>query len=214
MTITNNFTLRTFREPLNAVRDWWESDKRLEVIESTEVFLGLDLGLHCGYCFATFNPKAGLDPMKDVHFFSGQLDLTGKKYETAPMRFVKMREFLCNVKPTLVAYEEVKYTPPEAVTQYNAMALLGRAATTQGFFEAMMMTVSTYCESATIPATSFPIGTIKKRATGKGNANKAAVIKACNEQFGYELDPDANGHDNVADATFVALLAVEDYCNA
>ena len=54
----------------------------------------------------------------------------------------------------------------------------------------------------------------KRRATGRGNANKAAIIKACNSLFGTKFDPEkyeSSGEDNIADSAFVCLLTCEEY---
>ena len=41
-----------------------------------------------------------------------------------------------------------------------------------------LATLTAWCEHQRIPYQGVPVGTIKKHATGKGNANKAAVIAA------------------------------------
>lgn len=49
-----------------------------------------------------------------------------------------------------------------------------------------------------IPYLGVPVGTIKKFATGKGNANKGMVIKAVREKFGHEKVTDHNEADALA----------------
>ena len=93
-------------------------------------------------------------------------------------------------------------------------AILARAATSCEFFGALKSTVCAWAEENGIPSGSFPIGTIKRRATGKGNANKSDMIKACNDMFRTEFDSEnyeTAGYDNAADSSFVCLLALERY---
>lgn len=61
-----------------------------------------------------------------------------------------------------------------------------------------MAHLTAWCEHHQIPYQGVPVGTIKKHATGKGNASKDAMIAAARERG---LDPQ---DDNEADA--LALL--------
>jgi len=58
--------------------------------------------------------------------------------------------------------------------------------------------VTAWCEHHQIPYEGVPVGTIKRHVTGKGNANKAAMIAAV-ERLGFKP-----ADDNEADA--LALL--------
>ncbi len=69
------------------------------------------------------------------------------------------------------------------------------AAHTYGGF---MGQLTSWCEAHSVPYLGVPVGTIKKHATGKGNANKQAVIDAV-IAFGHSPKD-----DNEADA--LALL--------
>jgi hypothetical protein len=60
----------------------------------------------------------------------------------------------------------------------------------------------------------FSIQAIKRRATGKGNANKEAIIRAANEEFEASLeveDYDKLGTDNIADSLYALVLGLEQY---
>lgn len=61
-----------------------------------------------------------------------------------------------------------------------------------------LATLTAWCEHRHIPYSGVPVGTIKRHATGKGNADKAAVIAAV-RALGY-----SPADDNEADA--IALL--------
>jgi Holliday junction resolvasome RuvABC endonuclease subunit len=64
----------------------------------------------------------------------------------------------------------------------------------------ILATVQKRCEAQCIPYASIPVGTIKKAATGKGNANKTAMIAAAREKWSSVEIED----DNHADALWIA----------
>lgn len=181
----------------------------------TSLVVGLDLGTSCGVSFAYHRLGTPVD-ISTLVMHMGQWDLSAGPYDSGAIRFVRLRQFLSVMKPQLVVYELVKYTPPETVTRFNANAIVARAATPMEWFGALKATVATWCEEHKVPCTGFPIGTIKKRATGKGNASKSDMIKACNKLFGSDMDSEdyeSAGYDNVADSAFVCLLGLEMYAN-
>lgn len=179
----------------------------------TNIVLGLDLGTNCGYSYCYIKEKQLVAP-ENIEMHIGQWDLSAGSYDSGALRFVRLRQFLSILKPDIIAFEDVKYTPSEKLTKFNMHSILARAATSCEFFGALKSTVCTWAEENGIPCGSFPIGTIKKRATGKGNANKSDMIKACNEMFKTDYDPvnyESAGFDNAADSAFVCLLALENY---
>jgi Holliday junction resolvasome RuvABC endonuclease subunit len=74
-------------------------------------------------------------------------------------------------------------------------AVVGISAACYGGFLGQL---SAWCEQHAIPYQGVPVGTIKRHATGKGNANKDAMLDAV-RGWGY-----APIDDNEADA--IALL--------
>ena len=70
-------------------------------------------------------------------------------------------------------------------------------------FGGLLATLTAWCEANGIPYQGVPVGTIKRFATGKGNADKAAVIAAMRAR-GY-----TPGDDNEADAIALLYLARE-----
>ena len=178
-----------------------------------KLVLGLDLGTTTGVTYAYYDPNKKIS-LKETKFFVGQWDLSAGSYDSGAIRFVRLRQFLAITKPDAVFYEFVRNTPAEAVTRYNAGALLARVATSSQLFGAFQAHVCCWCEENDVPCTSFSIQEIKKRATGKGNASKVDVIKAANKEFGLDLDPDgyeSSGVDNVADSVYVCMLGLEQY---
>lgn len=177
----------------------------------SRLILGIDLGTNCGYAYH-FLKKGGEPTVLPAHM--GQWDLSAGPYDSGAIRFVRLRQFLSYTKPDLVCFEDVKYTSPVKPTRVNATAIVARAASVGELFGAFKATVAAWCEENDVPCTSFGIGAIKKRATGKGNANKEALILACNEAFGSTLDTEGyenTGVDNIADAAWVCLMAQEQY---
>ncbi len=194
-------------------RDPWLFADRIKKPARSNLVLGLDLGTSCGYAFTYMLDGQRLDPSK-LAMHLGQFDLSAGQYDSGAIRFVRLRQFLSVMEPDLIAFEDVKYTPAEKPNRFNAGAIVARAATACEWFGGLKATVAAWAEENGVPCTSFPIGTIKKRATGKGNANKGDMIVACNELFGSDMDSkeyESAGYDNIADAAFVCLLALEQY---
>lgn len=124
---------------------------------------------------------------------SGVWDLSTGRHEGGGMRFLRFRAKLNEVfelqgKPRFVAYEEVsRHLGTTAAHVYGGL----------------IAEATELCESLSIPYTAYPVGTIKKFATGKGNAGKAKMIKAAEKQWPGHTFED----DNEADARWIAELA-------
>ena len=190
-----------------------EEVERCRRSSPNKLLLGLDLGSNCGYGWAYHRPGTPLTAADILPHQLGQLDLSAGSYDSGAIRFVRLRHFLAAFRPDAVFYEHVRFTPPK-LTKVNQHAILARTATASEFLGALKATVCTWCEEYGVPCTGFSIQTIKKRATGKGNASKEDVIRACNETFGttFELEGYENsGVDNIADASFCCLLGLEQY---
>ena len=71
-----------------------------------------------------------------------------------------------------------------------------------------MATLTSWCEHHKIPYQGVPVGTIKKHATGKGNASKEDMIAAM-VGMGYQVTD-----DNVADALALLHWALSEVDNA
>jgi hypothetical protein len=175
--------------------------------------LGLDFGTQCGATYALIKPGDIISPALILPRHMAQWDLSVNSFESGALRFVRLRQFLSALKPDLVSWEEVKFTPG-GINKMNANAVLARVSTAAEFLGALKCTAGTWCEENNVPGVGFGIGTIKRRATGRGTADKLAMIKACNDTFGSELDPEGfetTGVHNVADSAFVCLLGLEHY---
>jgi hypothetical protein len=196
------------RDPRLFDRDW----KPVED-PGLRLALGLDLATTTGYAVTYFVPGKPYTVGEYTTSF-GQWDLSAGPNDSGAIRFVRLRQFLAVVRPEIVFYEDVKHVPPDMPNLINLTAILARAARPIEFLGALKATVACWCEEHDIPCVGFPIGAIKKRATGHGGANKVAMIDACNKLFKAGLDPDGyetSGADNVADACFCMLLGIESY---
>ena len=197
------------KQDMQRCPDAMSSKVESERPEKSKLILGLDLGTSCGYSYR-FVTKGSKEPSR---VYAGQLDLSAGPYDSGAIRFIRLRHFLAAIKPDLVAFEDVRYTPPNTGFQ-SVGAILARAAPACEWFGALKATAATWCEAQGIPITGIPIGTIKKRATGKGNANKADIISACNKEFGFDFDVEgyeSSGVDNIADAVYVCSILAEQY---
>jgi hypothetical protein len=196
------------RDPRLFDRDW----KPVED-PGLRLALGLDLATTTGYAFTYFVPGEPYEIGAHTTGF-GQWDLSAGTYDSGAIRFVRLAQFLAVIRPNIVFFEEVKTVPIEKPTLINLTAILARVARPLQLQGAFMSTVGKWCEEHDIPCQGIPIGAIKKRATGRGNADKVAVIDACNALFQAGLDPEGyenSGVDNVADACFCMLLGIESY---
>ncbi len=113
------------------------------------------------------------------------------------MRFLRFKQWLTEVKQAsgnidAVFYEEVRrHLGVDAAHAYG------------GF----LAHVTAWCEHHEIPYEGVPVGTIKRHATGKGNANKEAMVAAM-QDCGF-----SPGDDNEADALALLQWAREQYMN-
>ena len=67
----------------------------------------------------------------------------------------------------------------------------------------LMATLTAWSELRGVPYEGVPVGTVKRHATGKGNANKDAMIAAARSRGFSPAD------DNEADAIAILLWALE-----
>lgn len=134
--------------------------------------LALDLGTKTGYAVGT----PGAIVSSTQHNERGRFDGGG-------MRFLRFRRWLNDLHHTTrfgeVVFEEVRgHEGTDAAHVYGGL----------------LAVLTAWCEEKQIPYTGIPVGTIKRFATGKGNASKTDVIAAV-QGWGYKPKD-----DNEADA--------------
>lgn len=152
--------------------------------------LALDLGGKCG--FAIYDNGTVVSGTWKLVKTS-----TKKRLERSGYRFVRFWNNLEQIelkgKIDYVYYEEVHaHAGTDAAHAYGA-------------FRGVLML---FCDNRAepIPYDSFGVGTIKKRATGKGNSKKPEMIKAANKKL---LRGRKVIDDNEADSLFILLLGLE-----
>lgn len=136
--------------------------------------LALDLGTACGW--AAGSP--------DSRPLSGVLDLRPGRYSGGGMRFVRFRSALRDLLQgiELVAFEEVRrHLGVDAAHVYGGL----------------LAVLTEECESRSpkIPYEGVPVATIKRHATGRGNADKDAMTAAACRKWTDRAIADDNESD-------------------
>jgi crossover junction endodeoxyribonuclease RuvC len=168
--------------------------------------LGLDLGTRTGFALVAYQPG---DLPKYERTFMGQFDLQVGEWETVTMKFIRLKQFLNFALPDVIFFEDVKQE-----VSVHKMHMMGGIIRSVEMLGALKAHVVSWAEENSVPAHGFTIGTIKKHATGRGNANKVEMIQACNKKFGSEFDHktyESTGVDNTADAAWALDLGMATY---
>lgn len=148
-----------------------------------QVVLTLDLGTATGWAIRT----------RDNGITSGTQSFKPQRFEGGGMRFLRFKRWLTEVKQSVdginvVYFEEVRnHAGVDAAHAYG------------GF----MAHLTAWCEHHDIPYQGVPVGTIKKHATGKGNAGKNDMIAAMHRKGHTPAD------DNEADALALLHWAID-----
>lgn len=147
------------------------------------MILCLDLGTKTG--FAAHSRATGI--------ISGVKDFSTKRNEGGGMRYLEFKRWLDSINKgaiTEVYWEEVRR---HAGTS---------AAHVYGSFQGVLMA---WCEENRIAYKSVPVGTIKRSATGRGNASKQDMIDAA-KALGFNP-----ATDDEADAIHILRYVMEPY---
>ena len=150
--------------------------------------IGIDPGTSCGWAVLSAKDRRIL--------FSGVWDLKARRHEGGGMRFARLNKYL-NELFDAVGKGEVQALFYEEVRRHVGVD----AAHVYGGIIAVL---SSYCEEAKVPYAGIPVATIKKHATGKGNAKKDAMVAAACERWGLR-----EAAEDEADAIFVASAGLD-----
>ena len=145
--------------------------------------LALDLGTTTGWALRGFD---GLVTTGNASFKPGRYDGGGMRY----LRFTNWLTELDRLSGPVgtIWFEEVRrHAGTDAAHVYGGL----------------MASLTSWAELRGIPYEGVPVGTIKRHATGKGNANKAAMIAAAKARGFSPAD------DNEADAIAILHWAIE-----
>ena len=150
---------------------------------SDAVMLCLDLGTTSGWAICS----------ADGLISSGSTQFQNERWQGAGMRFIKFAQFLKTLHESAGPIQMVFF---EEVRRHLGVA----AAHAYGGY---MAHLTAWCEHHGIAYESVPVGTIKRHATGKGNASKAMMIAAAQARGHEPVD------DNEADALALLYWAME-----
>src|SRR3982751_5525246 len=129
----------------------------------------------------------------DSAIVSGTVSFRPSRYDGGGIRYLRFRAWLESIAEDTGSIGAVHY---EEVRRH----LSTDAAHVHG---GLLATLTVWCEQRSIAYQGVPVGTIKRFITGRGNADKAAVIAAVRTR-GYSPTD-----DNEADAIAILLWALE-----
>lgn len=145
--------------------------------------LALDLGTTTGWAIRA----------KEATITHGFVSFKPKRFEGGGMRFLRFKRWLSETESLVTDIHAVYFEEVRRHVGVDAAHVYG----------GLLATLTTWCEHHNIPYQGVPVGTIKKHATGKGNASKDEVIVTMR----------ARGHavtdDNEADALALLHWAIE-----
>tara|TARA_Y100001973_G_scaffold72399_1_gene105564 strand:+ start:2544 stop:3011 length:468 start_codon:yes stop_codon:yes gene_type:complete len=148
-------------------------------------YIGIDIGTSCGYAWT--------DDGKVHSNLSGVADFTPRRHEGGGMRYLRFRRMLATLVDdplsTVVFYEEVA---------------AHKGTTAAHVYGGFLAVLSEWCEERSIPYRGLPVGSIKKHATGLGNASKAKMLASAFSTFGPVQSEDA------ADALWTLSLGLKE----
>ena len=164
--------------------------------------LAIDPGTHCGW--ATWDGQ---------HVESGVQVFDLKRGESPGMRFLRFRRWLHQVVWSLdrdfIIIDPSTYQAPDLLFVYEQAHHRGGAATE--ILVGMTTRIQEFAAEIGAEHASVHSGTLKKFATGKGNASKADMIVAA-EGWGARWGiGDTITDDNIADALLLLAWAREEF---
>ena len=145
--------------------------------------MALDLGTTTGWALS---PPGG--PIA-----SGTVSFRPSRYDGGGMRYLRFRNWLNQLPQGGDVIQAVFFEEVRRHVGTDAAHVFG----------GLLATLTAWCEQRGIAYQGVPVGTIKRHITGKGNADKAAVIAAVRARGFNPTD------DNEADALAILLWATE-----
>jgi hypothetical protein len=152
-------------------------------LRSTPTVLALDLGTTTGWALRAL----------DGLITSGTVSFRPSRYDGGGMRYLRFTNWLTELDQlsgpiAAIWYEEVRrHAGTHAAHVYGGL----------------MATLTAWAELRGVPYAGVPVGTIKRHATGQGNAGKQAMVAAARAREFNPID------DNEADALAIPLWAIE-----
>lgn len=147
------------------------------------MILALDLGTNTGWAVGNAN---GL-------VTSGVQSFKPSRYEGGGMRYLRFKGWLADIKNNCGSIDAIYFEEVRRHAATDAAHVYG----------GLLAILTSWCEHHHIPYQGIPVGTIKKFATGKGNANKEQVVEAAHQ---WATGPIFD--DNEADAICLLTLVL------
>lgn len=151
-----------------------------------------DLGTKCGWAIQ----------LESGAWTYGHLELKTGRYSGGGARYVLFNTELVQLigldagGPDLVVFEEVRrHLGVDAAHVYGGL----------------LAVLTAFCERHSIPYQGVPVATIKKHATGKGNASKGQMVSAARGQLMLQRQGPISLTEDEADAICLLDYAVSTY---
>ena len=151
--------------------------------DSISSILALDLGTTTGWAIRNGRRR----------ILHGTAEFRSNRFEGGGMRYLRFGRWLGQTLEITGGIDAVYFEEVRRHIGTDAAHVFG----------GLLATLTSWCEGHRIAYQGVPVGTIKRFATGKGNADKQAMIAAMRER-GF-----APADDNEADAIAILLWAVE-----
>lgn len=209
-------SIRTDTTRVNVIRDVRTLMPVPGVARKRPRAVALDLATNTGLAYADFDPRVPISLESLTPVFLGQLDLSAASYESGAIRFTRLMTALEHLQPSIIFYEQVRFTPSGPMSMATLSMIMARTYSTAELIGAFKAVACAYAEKHGIPCCGLAIGEIKRRATNHGNANKVDMINACNDYFQTDFSSEnyeTTGVDNIADAAWILVRGLELYAD-
>ncbi|MGE4043567.1 MAG: hypothetical protein AB7F35_01845 [Acetobacteraceae bacterium] len=153
------------------------------VLTGTPAVLALDLGSTTGWALRGV----------DNRITSGTMTFKPTRFEGGGMRYLRFNGWLQEIGRLGGPFHRIVFEEVRRHVGTDAAHVFG----------GLLATLTAWAEMHSIPYEGVPVGTIKRFATGKGNADKAAMIAAMKARGFNPAD------DNEADALALLLWATD-----
>jgi Holliday junction resolvasome RuvABC endonuclease subunit len=151
--------------------------------DHTASILALDLGTTTGWAIRNSRSR----------ILHGTAEFRPSRYEGGGMRYLRFGKWLDQTLEITGGIDAVYFEEVRRHIGTDAAHVYG----------GLLATLTGWCERSGLPYQGVAVGTIKRFATGKGNADKQAMIASARER-GFEPSD-----DNEADAIAILLWALE-----
>jgi hypothetical protein len=151
--------------------------------QTARTSLALDLGTTTGWALRGY----------DGLITSGTTSFKPGRYDGGGMRYLRFTNWLTEIDRLAGPIEAIWFEEVRRHAGTDAAHVYG----------GLMASLTSWGELRGVPYQGVPVGTIKKYATGRGNADKQAMIAAARSHGFSPVD------DNEADAIAILLWAIE-----